>query len=204
MTGELTAELEAIADAARGRVLVGIVGAPGSGKSTISERLAASVAGAMVLPMDGFHLDDRILEARGDRARKGAPHTFDVGGFVATLDRVRRGDTVYAPLFDRSLELARAGAIEIGPEVRLVLVEGNYLLHDEGGWEEVRPRLDLCWFIDVPEAELERRLRARWQGFGQSPEEIERKVGGNDMPNARLVMGGRGRADRILTPEETA
>ncbi|MSU92271.1 AAA family ATPase [Rhodobacteraceae bacterium 2CG4] len=193
------------ADAARlggvGRAVLGLVGAPASGKSTLAERLAAEVAGAVVLPMDGFHLDDGILVPRGLRPRKGAPETFDVGGFVSLLRRVRAGETVYAPLFDRNLELARAAATEIGADAPLVIVEGNWLLHDAGGWGAVRPLLDACWYLEVPEAELAARLTARWRGFGLTGAEVRRKVQDNDLPNARLVAQGRGRADRIVTPD---
>jgi len=193
------------ADAARlggaGRAILGLVGAPASGKSTVAEYLAAEVAGAVVLPMDGFHLDDRILVPRGLRPRKGAPETFDVGGFVHLLRRVRAGETVYAPLFDRSLELARAGAVEIGADAPLVIVEGNWLLHDADGWEAVRPMLDACWYLDVPEEELANRLAARWRGFGLSEAEVRAKVQDNDLPNGRLVAAGRDRADRIVTPD---
>lgn len=193
------------ADAARlggaGRAILGLVGAPASGKSTLAERLAAEVAGAVVLPMDGFHLDDGILVPRGLRPRKGAPETFDVGGFVNTLRRVRAGETVYAPLFDRSLELARAGAIEIGADATLVIVEGNWLLHEGGGWDVVRALLDACWYLDVPEAELAERLAARWRGFGLPDAEVRSRVQDNDLPNGRLVAAGRDRADCIVTPD---
>jgi len=193
------------ADAARlgdgGRAILGLVGAPASGKSTVARHLAAEVAGAVVLPMDGFHLDDGILVPRGLRPRKGAPDTFDVGGFVNLLRRVRTGETVYAPLFDRSLELARAGAVEIGADAPLVIVEGNWLLHESGGWDAVPPLLDACWYLDVPEEELAKRLAARWRGFGLSEAEVRAKVQDNDLPNGRLVAAGRDRADRIVTPD---
>ena len=188
---------------ARGeRLLLGIAGAPGSGKSTLADRLALLVPGAVVLPMDGFHLDDSILEARGARSRKGAPHTFDVAGFCALLDRLRGAASVFAPRFDRDLELARAGAIEIAADVSVVIIEGNYLLHDREGWEAVRPRLDQTWYLDVPEMELARRLFARWEGYGLSAEEIDAKVNGNDLPNARLLGEGKRLAHRVISPAE--
>jgi len=76
------------------RSLVGIAGPPGAGKSTSVEALAEALNGerperAAILPMDGYHFDDAVLEARGDRVVKGAPHTFDVGGLTAMLDRLR-------------------------------------------------------------------------------------------------------------------
>lgn len=177
--------------------LVGLAGPPASGKSTLAERWAAR-RGGVVLPMDGFHLDDRILVPRGLRPRKGAPETFDVAGFIATLARIRAAERVFAPLFDRSLELSRAAAVEISPGLPLVVVEGNWLLHDAGGWQAVRPLLDVCIYLDVPEATLRHRLRDRWRGFGLTEQEVEAKVEGNDLPNARLARDSRARADRVL------
>lgn len=181
-----------------GRRILGLAGPPGAGKSTLAETLADGLDAAALLPMDGYHLDDVILEARGDRPRKGAPHTFDVAGLVALLHRLRREETVFAPLFDRDRELSRAAAIEIGPEVKTVVLEGNWLLHDRNGWEDVRPALDACLYLDVPEEELRRRLRARWESYGLTEDEIAWKLDGNDLPNARLAAEGLARADLVV------
>ena len=167
------------------RALVAVAGPPGAGKSTISRRLAEMTPGARILPMDGFHLDDRILEARGHRPRKGAPHTFDVAGLARTLAAVREGGEVFHPVFDRSREIAiaQAGLIEAdmsGP----VIVEGNYLLLDAPEWRALGP-WDLTVFLDVPEEELRRRLLERWADLGAG--ELAEKLDGNDLPNARLV-----------------
>lgn len=201
MTG-LAEDLIRLTQGAQGRFLLGIAGAPGSGKSTLAARLTTAVPGGALLPMDGFHLDDSILIARGDRDRKGAPHTFDVGGFCALLARVRTGEHVYAPMFDRGLELSRAAALEIGADARVVVVEGNYLLHDDGGWEQVRPLLDACWFLDVPRDELDRRLMRRWADHGKDADAARAWIDGNDMPNVATVERSRRRADRLLTPSD--
>lgn len=188
-----------------GRHFVAIVGAPGSGKSTASDAIAAAIGarhpGAVaILPMDGFHYDDAILNARGRRPWKGAPDTFDVGGLIATLDRLRgdEGD-VAVPVFDRDLELSRGSARIIGPQARLILVEGNYLLLDRAPWDGLRDAFDLTVMLDVPEAELARRLKARWQGQGLDDPEITRKVEANDLPNGRDMRDHSRTADMILT-----
>ncbi|MFT3974197.1 MAG: nucleoside triphosphate hydrolase [Amaricoccus sp.] len=174
------------------RRLVAVAGPPGSGKSTFTEQLHAALAGRVaveVLPMDGYHYDDIVLNARGHRARKGAPHTFDVDGFAAMLARLRADDgrDVAVPVFDRSIEIARAGARIIPAAVRLVLVEGNYLLLDDPAWSQLGPLFDRTVFLRVPEDELARRLTARWQGYGMDEETVRAKAEGNDLPNARQV-----------------
>ena len=175
------------------RRIVAIAGAPGSGKSTLAktlvERLNRSHPAAALLPMDGFHLDDEVLVPRGWRPRKGAPHTFDVGGLLAVLDRLRRNDApwVAVPRFDRELEIARAGAILIGREIRLVVAEGNYLLLDDAPWPDLATHFDLTVMLDVPEKVLADRLHRRWVRHGIEPDGIRAKLEENDLPNARLV-----------------
>jgi pantothenate kinase len=184
------------------RRIVAVAGAPGSGKSGFAERLQTRLAGrvaAQVLAQDGFHYDDLVLEARGQRARKGAPFTFDVDGLEATLARLAadRGD-VAVPVFDRSIEIARAGARIIEAGTRLVIVEGNWLLLDEPGWAGLRRHFDLTVFLDVPEPELARRLRARWVGYGLDEAGIRSKLEDNDLPNARRAVEGSVPADVVV------
>jgi pantothenate kinase len=181
--------------AAGGRVIAAIAGAPGSGKSTVAERLVsmlndATPGQAAVLPMDGFHYDDTYLVPMGLRPRKGAPDTFDVGGFAHLLRRLRAADEdfVAVPVFDRDLEIARAGARMIPRDVPLIIAEGNYLLLDQGLWAGLRPLYDLAVLVDVPETVLRARLTARWQQYNLTEAEIAWKLDGNDLPNGRLIM----------------
>jgi pantothenate kinase len=183
----------------QGRFLVALAGPPGAGKSTLAADLVAQLgAGAKAVPMDGFHYDDAVLIARGARSRKGAPDTFDVQGFLHLLRRLRSEDEVAIPLFDRSLEISRAGADIVGPEDRILVVEGNYLLLNEPPWTEARGLFDLTVWIDVSEAELERRLLVRWSQYGKTPAEARAWIDGNDLPNIRRVTAGSGRADLTL------
>jgi pantothenate kinase len=185
------------------RFVVAIAGPPGAGKSTLSQALAARLppTETAVLQADGFHFDNDLLVRLGRRDRKGAPDTFDVAGLDGLLGRIRaREAAVVAPVFDRTLDVARAGALVIGTEIRLVLVEGNYLLLTRGPWAALRPRFDLTLRIDVPRAELERRLLARWHDLGWSPEAARAWVDGNDLPNVDTVLAESGPADLVWSP----
>lgn len=189
-----------VADQGEARRLVAVAGPPGSGKSTFAERLHAQVAdriAAEVLPMDGYHYDDTVLNARGHRARKGAPFTFDVDGFAAMLARLRadEGRDVAVPVFDRSIEIARAGARIVRATTRLIIVEGNYLLLDDPDWARLRPHFDMTVFLRVPEEVLAERLGARWAGYGMDAGVVRAKVEENDLPNARLVNAASVAAD---------
>ena len=184
----------------QGRFLIALAGPPAAGKSTLAAALVKALGeGAKAVPMDGFHYDDAVLIARGARGRKGAPDTFDVQGFLHLLRRLRIEDEVAIPLFDRGLEISRAGADIVGHEDRILVVEGNYLLFNEAPWSEARGLFDLSVWIDVPEAELERRLLARWDHYGKTAAEARAWIDGNDMPNIRRVIAGSGAADKVLT-----
>lgn len=180
----------------QGRFLTALAGPPGSGKSTLAAEVVAALGtGAKAVPMDGFHYDDAVLIARGARDRKGAPDTFDAQGFLHLLRRLRSEDEVAIPLFDRALEISRAGADIVTAADRLLVIEGNYLLLNEQPWPQAAPLFDLTVWIEVPEAELDRRLQARWAHFGKTPQEARAWIEGNDMPNIRRVMVGSAAAD---------
>ncbi|CAA2108687.1 Pantothenate kinase [Variovorax paradoxus] len=187
-----------------GRKLLGLVGAPGAGKSTLAAALLQAVGTdrAQVVPMDGFHLANVELQRLGRAARKGAPDTFDSAGYVALLQRLREqrpdGDVVYAPEFRREIEEPIAGAIAVLPSTQLVITEGNYLLHDVGPWAGAAAMLDEVWYVDIDDAVREDRLVRRHQQFGRSAEEARAWVESTDAPNARLIAATRVRAHHLL------
>ncbi|MFZ8921007.1 MAG: nucleoside triphosphate hydrolase [bacterium] len=189
----------------QGRILVALAGPPGSGKSTLASELESALnqeqpEQAMILPMDGFHYDDLYLVPAGLRPRKGAPQTFDVSGFYHILRRLRerQEEFVAVPLFDRDLEIARAGARLIPAKVPVILVEGNYLLLQQEPWSQLRLLFDVAVLLEVPEAVLGERLTARWQHYELPSEEIAAKVNENDLPNGRYVMAESGGEDYRL------
>lgn len=182
------------------RVVVAIAGPPGAGKSTLAEKVVDALnegasGSAAILPMDGYHYDDMLLVPRGLRPRKGAPETFDAAGFAHMLMRLRQNSEpeIAVPVFDRSIEIARAGARMIPQSVRYIIAEGNYLLLDEGRWRELHPHYDLTVMIEEPDAVLRARLEDRWKDL--SAEDRAWKLDGNDLPNGRLVK------ERSITPD---
>jgi len=190
------------------RVIVAIAGPPAAGKSTLltilinnlqNEFGAERVVG---VPMDGFHLDNYQLNKFNLLSRKGAPHTFDIGGLVSLVKRLSTSESpVYAPEFDRASDLSRNCAIKIENTHDVVLIEGNYLLLDQPGWRELNDYFDLSISIDVPDATLQKRLVQRWLDNGLSAQAALTRAKSNDIPNAVTVREQSRGADIIYRPE---
>lgn len=187
------------------RVLLGIVGEPGAGKSTLAQQLLAGVEAqqprlAVAVSMDGFHLAQKVIDARGQGASKGAIDTFDAHGFLALLQRTRQEPThsVWWPEFRRDLEEPVAGAIEVAPQHRLVIVDGNFLLSTRQPWEQVKSQLAEAWFLDAaPQARQERLIR-RYISYGFTPEAAHAKACGVDERTSALIRSTASRADLTL------
>ena len=185
-----------------GRYMVAVAGPPGAGKSTVAADLVRLIGpGSRVVPMDGFHYDDAVLDARGLRARKGAPDTFDAAGFGHLVTRLATEAEVAIPIFDRSMELSRAAADIVGESDRILVFEGNYLLLDEDPWRALAGRFDLTVMLAVGEEELTRRLTARWLHYGKTPAAAADWIASNDLPNIRRVLQGSRPADISLANE---
>ena len=184
------------------RAMIAIAGPPASGKSSLALATAAELTQrnhvVAVMPMDGFHLDDRLLEKRGLLPQKGAPETFDFDGFLAAVRRVRSEPSVILPDFDREREIAIAGSLEVCCETRFVLVEGNYLLLGEEPWNGLAEFWTFSVFLSVSMRTLELRLKDRWHSYGLDSSATNTKIHGNDLVNAERIEKSRGHADLVL------
>jgi pantothenate kinase len=184
------------------RTIIGIVGKPGGGKSTLSKYLLKGMDPTLVsvVPMDGFHLSNKVLKELGRSDRKGAQDTFDVKGFTALIERIKldSADPIYYPVFDRSIEESIAAQGVVYPSTRVVIVEGNYLMHDKDGWQEISPLLDQSWYAFLDEDLRISRLISRHIAFGKDPESAKAWAKGSDQVNAELIEIGVGRCDFLI------
>ena len=184
------------------RTIIGIVGKPGGGKSTLSKYLLKGCDETLVsvLPMDGFHLSNKALKSLGRSDRKGAPDTFDVKGFAELLKRVAHDheNPIYYPIFDRSIEESIAAQGVVLPSTRVVIVEGNYLMHDRDGWQEISPLLNHSWYAYLDEDIRISRLISRHIAFGKDPESAKSWAKGSDQANADLIEMSVARCDFLI------
>ena len=184
------------------RVLIGIIGKPGAGKSTLSKFLMAKLPKEFVtvVPMDGYHLSNKVLKDLKRADRKGAPDTFDVAGFISLVKRIRTEQTqnIYYPIFDRAIEESIAAQGVVTSVTKVVIIEGNYLLHDDGGWEVCNDLLDESWMVDVDDDKRISRLISRHIAYGKDPEAAKAWAKGTDEVNAKLIERGRNRADFVV------
>ena len=184
------------------RVLIGIIGKPGAGKSTLSKFLMAKLPKEFVtvVPMDGYHLSNKVLKDLKRADRKGAPDTFDVAGFISLVKRIRIEQTqnIYYPIFDRAIEESIAAQGVVTSVTKVVIIEGNYLLHDDGGWEVCNDLLDESWMVDVDDDKRISRLISRHIAYGKDPEAAKAWAKGTDEVNAKLIERGRNRADFVV------
>lgn len=187
------------------RKLIAVAGPPAGGKSVISaalrDLLRQDGIAAEVVPMDGFHLDNALLDARGLRAKKGAPETFDAAGFIALIHRLKTEADVVYPLFDRVRDLSVAGAGVIGPECDIVIIEGNYLLFDEQPWSGLAGLWDYAIWLDTPVETVRQRCISRWLTHGHDPASARARAEGNDLANARRIIAAKLPADLELSDD---
>ncbi|MBL4810947.1 MAG: sugar transporter [Rhodobacteraceae bacterium] len=209
---DISAHVNAVADmvhdlrSRQGRILLAIAGAPASGKSTLAEELARRLnrqrCHAVTVSMDGFHLDNRVLDACGLKRRKGAPETFDVYGFSHLIRRMHAGEEVIAPSFDRARDIAIAGAQVVPADCPVVIIEGNYLLFDEPVWSDLAQLWDIAAWMDVPMEDIRARLIQRWLSQGLSRTAATRRAELNDIPNAQRIIARALRPDITLTTRD--
>ena len=177
------------------RNLIAIAGPPGAGKSTVAEIVTdlmnENLMKTSLVPMDGFHLDNKTLKRVNLLDRKGAPETFDVKGFTELIKNLGYKKSLRAPLFDRSSDEVVKNARKIPAEQEYIIAEGNYLLLNKDSWRDLYNYWDYKVFLSVESNALKSRLIKRWLGENHTYSEAEARVLKNDLVNADIVNSNR-------------
>jgi pantothenate kinase len=198
----LVEEIETLLQGSKPRTMIGIVGKPGAGKSTIVTEIQKqfSTEEVAIIPMDGYHLSNEKLIKLGRLERKGAPDTFDVEGFISLITRVRNeiGKEHTFPIFHREIEASKADEGIVLRNTKVIVIEGNYLFSEEHNWSEVFPLLDQSWFIEIDDEIRMQRLITRHIKYGKTPQEAEEWSRGSDELNARFIEKTAARAGNII------
>ena len=195
-------QIQTLLDGQSTRSLIGIVGKPGAGKSTVVEQIEKRYQPneVSIIPMDGFHLSNEELISLGRRERKGAPDTFDVEGFTLLIKSVKIDHSVdhKFPIFHREIEASIADEGMVPKESKVVVIEGNYLFSEAHGWNGIYPLLDHSWFIEIDDEIRIERLIARHVRYGKTREEAEAWSRGSDETNARFIGLTANRAENRI------
>jgi len=195
-------QIQSLLDGQSPRTLIGIVGKPGAGKSTVVEQIQNKFRSyeVSVIPMDGFHLSNEELINLGRRNRKGAPDTFDVSGFISLIKKVKQEPQVdhKFPIFHREIEASVNDEGVVPKESKVIVIEGNYLFSEEHNWSGLFPLLDYTWFIEIDDEVRIERLIARHIRYGKTPVEAENWSRGSDEANARFIELTAHRASNII------
>lgn len=205
----LAARIQGIlANSSKSRIIIGIAGSPGSGKTTLAAKMVEILNSkgqeiAVELPMDGYHLANATLDRLGIHDRKGAIDTFDGWGFLSLLQRVTHetDHTVFAPSFRREVDEGVAGEIAVEPDHKIIVVEGNYILSDSKPWVMIRDYLDESWFCTTPHENRLNRLVDRHVKFGRTPENAKQWIQDVDEVNAVLIEATAKNADVLVSGE---
>lgn len=214
VTDRILPLLAAMSPPAGGRAFAFLAGPPGSGKSTLAEliRIAAEEQGLAldVVGMDGFHHRQDYLASHeavvnGRRVPltqvKGSPESFDLERLDAFLTRSASEDVLW-PAYDRTIHDVVDDRIPV--TAPLVLLEGNWLLLDEPGWQSLRSHARLTIFVTAPVELLHERLVARKQAGGLSRQEAESFYRASDRHNVVRCLGNTTRNTDLtlrVTPE---
>ena len=195
-------QIQSSLDGQSARTIIGIVGKPGAGKSTVVEEIAKRFDSntVSIIPMDGFHLSNEELISLGRRERKGAPDTFDVEGFTSLIKKVKINYNIdhTFPIFHREIEASVDNEGIVPKESRVVVIEGNYLFSTDHNWGGIYSLLDHTWFIEIDDEVRVERLIARHIRYGKTPEEAEAWSRGSDEANARFIASTANRAENRI------
>lgn len=182
------------------RILIFLSAPPGTGKSTLSlfleylSKTEEDVAEIQAIGLDGFHFHQDYLETHqmcvnGEMVPmknvKGCLETFDIEKLLVKLKQLKEADTMW-PIYDRNLHDVVEDVVQVTKDI--VLIEGNWLLSNEGAWKKLKDWCDDSIFISAEVDDLAERLITRKMKGGLSREDAEVFYHNSDKKNVERVL----------------
>lgn len=192
------------------RVVIGLAGPTGSGKSVIAS-LFKQITQQLTLPfhfetvgIDAFHYPNSYLLSHEIANRplknfKGRFDTYNVASFTAMLKDFKEGRTVSLPEYSRKSHDPIENAVTIIEQKTLLLVEGLWLLYDKNGWQEVGKYLDYSFFLDAKKDAVRDSVIKRHMHGGRSANEASTYYDEVDADNFDLIMKTGSKANEIIS-----
>lgn len=139
------------------RVVLGIAGGSGSGKSWLAKAVAeAFPSETTVVCHDWYYRDNAHLTGpEADKLNFDHPRSLETSLMCAQLDQLHSGKAIEAPMYDYAshARLKTTRRVEPSP---LIVIDGILVLADKA----LRERMDMSVFIEVPDdIRLLRRVR---------------------------------------------
>ncbi|SPO23552.1 related to YFH7 - putative kinase [Ustilago trichophora] len=188
------------------RLLVGVSGIPGSGKSSLATRLVSALNAlspssssdiAIYVGMDGWHYPRSVLSTLPNPQeafdRRGSEWTFDSKRFADFVVKVKNNATspkLTAPSFDHAQKDPLEDDVAVLPSHRVVVFEGLYCNCDVGEWKRAATEFDARLVFEIEKEEAKKRLVARHVKTGVARDEAEAtwRADNNDLPNGDWLI----------------
>jgi hypothetical protein len=205
-------ETNAIYNAAKkSRVVIGIAGPTGAGKSVVTvlfkelARQAGLPFAFEAITIDAYHFPNNFLTshfAEGVPLKqvKGRFDTYDVAALARDLKAFASGANVAFPAYSRKLHDPVPDSVLITAPATLLVVEGLWLLSDQGEWARVKPLLDFCYFIDSDQERTRQAVIQRHMTGGRTLESASKHYEEVDGRNSDLALQTRHKADKVIPP----
>lgn len=109
-------------------------------------------------------------------------------------------ESIFVPSFDHRLKDPIEDDIEITPETKIVLIEGNYVSLQDPIWNEISQYADETWLVQADhEVLLDRIIKRHLQaGIAANLEEAKSRAQGSDQLNADYIKLNSKEVDVII------
>lgn len=128
-------------------IFIGISGGSGSGKTTIVNRIFSEVPekSVAIIEHDAYYKDqsDLTYEERC-KTNYDHPFAFDTDLFVEHINKLKKGEPIYKPIYDYEIHNRKRDTITVEPK-EIIIVEGLLVFYEE----RIRELLDIKIYVDT-------------------------------------------------------